>query len=330
MTLKISHSSIECYNQCSEKYRLRYRENLTSERISSPLFFGTAIDAALEVLLLKKKEDLTDKELNLLLNEDMYSIFDTTMREQNGVLLERNPNCDYFYSDFDFSVLTKEDHNYLSKVYPSINDWEEFFSTCKAYIKTHGELKPNTKIAFNNICWLSLYRKGEIMLKAYERDICPQIHRVYSIQKDIELLNDSGDILRGKIDFIASFIDNPDVKYLVDNKTASEPYKEDSVANSVQLSIYCEAEGFTNAAYAVMEKKIRSKEPKGRTQLIKDQISDDQKQKVFDNLEKQLDNIAREEFHKKDSPKECHFFGKKCPYYLYCWSGDMSGLRKRN
>ncbi len=330
MSINVSYSALECFEQCSEKYRLRYRERLSSEKLPSPLFFGSAIDAAVELLLLKKKQCPSEKELDLLLTEDAYSVFDKTMREQNGKLLERNPLCEYFYSDFDASLLTKDDFSYLSKAYPSIEDWNDFFTYCKKYIKTHGELKPGSKIAFNNLCWLSLYRKGEMMIAAYEKDILPEIHEVFDIQKEIELVNDSGDKLRGKIDFIASFKDDPTVRYLVDNKTSSEPYKDDSVANSVQLAIYCEAEACGRGAYAVMEKKMRIREPRARTQLIKDEVSDQQKQKVFDKLEAQLNNISCGEFAKKDSPKECHFFGKKCPYYLYCWNNnDMTGLYRK-
>lgn len=330
MSIKISYSALECYNQCSEKYRLRYNEKLSSEKISSPLFFGTAIDAAVELFLLTKKVNLTEKELDLLLNENAYSVFDRTMKEQNGQLLERNPLCEYFYSDFDPNILTPGDFKALTKAYPTITDWVDFFAYCKKYIKTHGELKPGSKAAFNNLCWLSLYRKGEMMLKAYERDILPEIEEVFDIQKDVELTNESGDKLRGKIDFIASFKTSPGVRYLVDNKTASEPYKDDSVANSIQLAIYCEAEACDRAAYAVMEKKMRLKEPKARTQLIKDSVSDEQKQKVFDNLENQLNNIACGEFHKKDSPKDCHFFGKPCEFFNLCWHGKMDGLKRRD
>jgi hypothetical protein len=330
MSISVSYSALECFEQCSEKYRLRYREKLSSEKIPSPLFFGSAIDAAVELLLLKKKQYLSEKELDLLLNEDAYSVFDKTMREQNGQLLERNPLCDYFYSDFDAALLTKEDLSYLSKAYPSIEDWNDFFTYCKKYIKTHGELKPGSKIAFNNLCWLSLYRKGEMMIAAYERDILPEIHEVFDIQKEIELVNDSGDKLRGKIDFIASFKDDPTIRYLVDNKTSSEPYKDDSVANSVQLAIYCEAETCDRGAYIVLQKKVRIREPKARTQLIKDKVSDEQKQKVFDKLEVQLNNIACGEFVKKDSPKECHGFGRPCEFFNLCWHGKMDGLKKRN
>jgi hypothetical protein len=138
LSINVSFSALECFEQCSEKYRLRYKERLSSEKISSPLFFGTAIDAAVELFLLKKKQCLSETELTLLLNEDAYSIFDKTMREQNGQLLERNILCEYFYSDFDANILTKEDFKYLNKAYPSIKDWDEFFSYCKKYIITNG------------------------------------------------------------------------------------------------------------------------------------------------------------------------------------------------
>lgn len=326
MSINVSFSALDCFEQCSEKYRLRYREKLSSEKISSPLFFGTAIDAAVELLLLKKKRNLSDKELDLLLTEDAFSVFDKTMKEQNGILLERNPLCEYFYSDFDHSLLTEEDFSYLKKAYPSILDWEEFFVYCKKYIKTHGELKTGSKITFNNLCWLSLYRKGEMMLKAYAQNILPEIEEVFDIQKEVELINESGDKLRGKIDFIASFKDDPTARLIIDNKTSSEAYKSDSVANSVQLAIYCEAETCNRAAYAVLEKKVRIKEPKIRTQIIKDTISEDFTNKVFAEIDEKLSKISKEEFYKKDNPKDCFFFGKSCPYYDLCWNNSYKGL----
>jgi len=330
LSINVSFSALDCFEQCSEKYRLRYREKLSSEKISSPLFFGTAIDAAVELLLLKKKRNLSDKELDLLLTEDAFSVFDKTMKEQNGILLERNPLCEYFYSDFDHSLLTEEDFSYLKKAYPSILDWEEFFVYCKKYIKTHGELKTGSKVAFNNLCWLSLYRKGEMMLKAYAQNILPEIEEVFDIQKEVELINESGDKLRGKIDFIASFKDDPTARLIIDNKTSSEAYKSDSVANSVQLAIYCEAETCNRAAYVVLEKKMRVKEPRARTQIVKDTITEEHKQKTFDIVEQKLNNIACENFSKKDSPKDCAFFGKPCEFFNLCWHGKMDGLKKRN
>lgn len=329
MSHSVSFSALECYEQCSEKYRLRYKERLSSEKITSPLLFGTAIDAAIELLLLKKKELLTEAELDLQLNEDAYSIFDKTMREQNGILLEKNPLCEYFFSDFDPTVLKAEDLALLNKQYPSIGDFEEFFIQCKKKINSKQTLKTGSKIIFNHMCWLSLYRKGEMLIAAYERDILPQIHRVYDIQKEIVLENASGDKLRGKIDFIASFETDIESKYILDNKTSSKAYAKDSVANSIQLVIYCEAENSDRAGYVVMEKTLRVKEPRARTQLILDKVTEEQKQKVFDKVETQLNNIASEVYEKKANPKDCSFFGRPCEFFNLCWKGSMDGLVKR-
>ena len=329
-SINVSYSALECYEQCSEKYRLRYRENLSSDKIPSPLFFGSALDAAVELLLLKKKHLLSEEELDLLLTEDAYSIFDKTMREQNGQLLEKNPNCEYFYSDFDLTLLLQEDVLGLKKAYPSVEDLGEFFIYCKKQLNTHGELPLSTRIVYNNIGWLSLYRKGELLIQAYEKDIMPEIAEVFDIQKAVNLINESGDKLRGKIDFVASFKDSPTTKFIVDNKTSSQAYNSDSVANSTQLAIYCEAENCDRAAYAVMEKKMRVREPRARTQLIRDVVSDEQKQKVFDKVEVQLNNISSDVFEKKQSPKDCVFFGRRCEFFNLCWHGKVDGLKKKS
>jgi hypothetical protein len=325
----VSFSALDLFEECSEKYRLRYRERLASEKIPSPLFFGTAIDTAVEVLLLRKKVLLTDVELDLTLTETAHSLFDKTMREQDGKLLERNVLCDYFQSDFDPNVLKIEDIKTLETSYPHITDFGQFFDDCKATFKAKKDLTKSAQLVYNHMCWLSLYRKGEMLLVAYEEEVLPQIHEVFDIQKNIQLINASGDKLRGKIDFTASFVDDPSKFFIVDNKTSSSPYTADSVANSDQLTIYCEAESVSHASYIVLEKKIRIKDPKTRTQVIKDVISEEQKQIVFDRIEIKLDNIAQNVFVKKDNPKDCFSYGKRCEFYKLCWSGDASGITKR-
>jgi hypothetical protein len=328
MSLKVSHSRLERFRQCSESYRLYYEENLTGVKIGSALFFGSAIDAALELFLLKKKEELTEKELSLMLTEDAYSMFDRTMREQNGIKLETNPLCDYFASDFDANVFKAEDLQLLEKTYGA-GDFFQFWEECNDKFRNKQDLLPDDRIIFNHICWLSLYRKGELLLKAYEVEILPQIHKVFAIQKEISLTNSAGDELIGKIDFIASFTDEPEVKYIADHKTASKAYTEESVSNSPQLHIYCEAEDTPRGAFVVLQKGIRVKEPKVRLQVIKDEMPQDLKEIIFEDIDNTLHKIARREFEKKESPKSCYAFGKKCEFYNLCWRGDTSGLKKR-
>lgn len=329
MNLKVSFSRLERFKQCSESYRLSVEERLSGTKINSPLFFGSAIDAAVELFLLKKKEELTEKELSLMLTEDAYSMFDKTMREQNGVLLEKNPLCDYFASDFDPAIYKSEDLLLLQKQYPSISDFFGFWESCNATIQARRELNSSDRVLFNHMNWLSLYRKGELMLAAYETEILPQIHKVFAIQKEIQLKNAAGDELNGKIDFIASFTDEPDKIYVLDNKTSSKAYKLDSVINSPQLNIYCEAEDIPRAGFIILEKKIRIKDPKVRVDVVKDLIDKDLKEVIFNKLDEVLHDIAARKFEKKESPRECHFFGKPCEFFNLCWKNDSSNLKKR-
>lgn len=326
MSIRVSFSALECFEQCSEKYRLRYIEKLSTENIPSPLFFGTAIDNAVEILLLSKKKNLSEQEQTLIKQETAQSVFHKYMILQNGVYLENSLLCEYFLSDYDESVFSEDDYKKLTDRY-KIEDWDKFYISCKKCIKNKEPLSKNNKKAFNNLCWVSLYNKGLLLIEAYERDILPEIDEVFEIQKNIELVNQSGDRLVGKIDFIAT-LKGSNFKTIIDNKTSSKAYKEDSVKTSTQLAIYCESEGCSDAAYAVMEKKLRVREPRARTQLIVDKISDEHFNIVFDKIEKQLDNIAKKSFSKKDNPKECFAFGKKCEFFDLCWSNNSKGLKR--
>jgi hypothetical protein len=95
------------------------------------------------------------------------------------------------------------------------------------------------------------------------------------------------------------------------------------------LHIYCEAEDIPRGCFVVLEKKLRIKEPKVRLQVIKDDMPEDLKEIIFDNIDKELHNIAERKFQKKTSPKDCWLFGKPCMFYNLCWKGDSSGLQKR-
>jgi hypothetical protein len=321
VTYKISNTQIDCYNQCSELYRLRYREGWKTKVQPSALWFGSALDEAFEMFLLTKKEELTESELDRMLTTTAY---DTYVRKMKETWDNHWEYLDFFASDFDPLVFKTEDLKTLKTKFPHIPDFLQFFEDNKK----NRDLKDD-KEAYNYLVWLSLFRKGEMLLDAYEKEILPNIHKVYSIQREVELLNESGDILGGKIDYEASFTDDPDIIYVCDNKTSSQPYPEDSVINSQQLSIYTEAVGTNKAAYTVVEKKIRKTEPKTRTQIIKSTIPEETYEKVFTNIENTLTMIHNDVFEKKALSKECWFFGKPCSMYGLCWNGDVSMLYKK-
>lgn len=329
MTYKLSYSSISTFEECSEKWRLKYIDKYRSTEINSPLFFGSALDASFEYLLLGKKHELTEDELTLLTTKSVYDVFDLAMNVQDGNTLPDNPNCVYFASDFDPDLLTIANLAELKKYDGDITDYFLFFSQCRELIKAKKSLPLADQRLHNLMCWMSLYNKGIMMIDQYKQDIIPQIREVYAIQKNVLMENASGDLVRGKIDFVCSFEDDPNTKYIVDNKTSSEPYAADSVANSLQLAIYCESEKIDMAAYVVAEKKLRKKDPRVRVNIIKGKVSEESFNAAFDKIDKTLYNIHEGNFFKKNSDRECYSFGRKCEFYKLCWYNNEEGLVKK-
>ncbi len=126
----------------------------------------------------------------------------------------------------------------------------------------HQNLMTDAQKAFE-----SLNSKGFLMLEALRKKVMPNIEHVYSVQEAITLENQdsSGDQFIGFIDFVVKW-KGYDKPIIFDLKTATVPYKADSVRTSQQLTIYTYAAGDkykTNlAGYVVLAKKIRKNRTK--------------------------------------------------------------------
>lgn len=242
---------------------------------------------------------------------------------------KENPDIEYFKSDIDLSILDENQIESLKKFDPEVEDHETFIEECFAIIKKKEKLSEEDQKLYNRIAWECLYSKGLMLIEAYNNDIMPQIHTVFEIQKKIELTDDNGNTVIGYIDAIVSFIDAPDRKVILDNKTSSKAYDADSVLESPQLATYCEAEQIEYGAYAVVEKTIRKKEPRTRSQLIIDKIPEKTIDETFEMYDTVLEGIKNEEFDKNYS-SGCYFFGKPCPYFRYCKTNgkNMEGLEE--
>ena len=328
--MKLSHSAANKYTTCSMMYKLHYKDRLRSNRIGSALFFGSCLDDALNILLLTKKKSLTEEESILVKANPKEAIIESlTNVKINGVVtnIRKSLLVDYYKSDYDNDLLTDDDFDDLimyAKTIEVVLSCKEDF---KGFVRSFQSIKNPTEInevkLYNYACWLCLKNKALMLFEHYRTEILPKIEEVYSIQKSVSL-PDGKDEFIGYIDFIASFVDEPGVKYVVDNKTSSSPYPADSVKTSTQLSAYCEFVGTDKAAYIVLEKKIRKRDPKVRSQIIKDYIPEQQFEETFDNLSEVFYNINEGKFEKNlDS---CFQYGKKCPYYDFCRDGSTEGL----
>jgi hypothetical protein len=102
------------------------------------------------------------------------------------------------------------------------------------------------------------------MLKSYHDTVLPKFKEVLSVQKQIDLIDESGNEMIGYIDFIVEMQDGR--RLLLDNKTAGRPYSKDAVKKSQQLVLYYMAAkdeySLDGAGFVVMLKKLAKKTKK--------------------------------------------------------------------
>jgi RecB family exonuclease len=302
-------------------YKHHYIDRVRPIGKGSALFFGGAMDEALNHLL--ETKNFTKMKKNTILDSSKYAF----VTEWEKCI--DNPDIEYFKSDIEFSLITELAVEDLIELDPEVTDHFEFLEECYAILKKKDKLSEEDQKLYNRIAWFSLLEKGKLLVEAYYNDILPQVHTVFDIQKKIELPDGKGNTIIGYIDAIVSFIDAPDRKVVLDNKTSSSTYKSDSVSLSTQLATYCEAEEIDYGAYGVVEKKIRKREPRTRTNLIIDEIPEKLLDETFQMYDNVLEGIQNEEFD-KNYESGCYFYGKPCPYFRYCKSNGkkMDGLEK--
>jgi PD-(D/E)XK nuclease superfamily len=240
MSIKLSHSAKSKYLQCGHSYRLHYIDKLRPVTLSSNLVFGSAIDNALNKML-ESKMDRAFKQTPQELLQNTIDEFNRSFEQgQNSnyeiVDLPLNPNLEYGRYDFDSDLLEKDDWKELFK-YDS-----NFFDTKNAVdakLKDGAEwidIPEENRMVLNYANWLCCQRRGHLLIQAYQESILPQIKRVIEVQKKVELLDEDGNNLNGVIDFVCELMDGSIA--IIDNKTSSTVYAEDSVKGSEQLATY--------------------------------------------------------------------------------------------
>lgn len=173
--------------------------------------------------------------------------------------------------------------------------------------------------------FLSLKKKGHLLLDAYKKEIMPRLKEVISIQGELtikgydDLGNETEDSIYGKLDLIAMIEDDNGVihKALLDNKTTSEPYPKNSVQKKDQLALY--AAGYSDIewfGYLTLNKK------NFKTQVILDRIDEAKRQDVLNKFIDTLNKIKEQNFEK--NTKSCYAFGRRCEFWTHCHQGYFS------
>jgi hypothetical protein len=186
MNNRISHSSINIYNECGQKYFLHYNQKLRSVTTGSALLFGSAIDKALENAL------------------------------------KTFPNCDINDTKAQFMKHWSDaELNGQPLVIPG--------SSLVKYTKGDYELDEDP--------WISLSKKGMLMIEAFYRDVLPNIEKVISAQEEISLINDNGDAVVGFADCVLQWKGEKS-PVIMDFKTSAKKYLSNAVLESQQLALY--------------------------------------------------------------------------------------------
>lgn len=233
--LRLSHSAISCFSSCGRKYEYRYLKRLRSKTTTGALLFGSALDQALNLLLEKKDVNEAIKAFKKHWSFGFINNKGTYLPDTTLVL--------YSKTDFDVDLLTPED---ITKFNEKQYEWNVYLSKSVGEVVSilqakkaesgFDSLSHEEKQTLNLANWLSLQRKGLIMIESYNEKVMPQIKEVLAVQKSIELQNDEGDKVIGYIDFIVELNDGRRV--VMDNKSTSVEYERDSASKSQQLILY--------------------------------------------------------------------------------------------
>lgn len=209
----------------------------------------------------------------------------------------------------------------------------EFGATDPNTIKySKADLDPSLiedlQVTYNPPAWHSLQAKGHMILTAYLEQVIPRIEKVILVQHEISLKNEFGDALIGVVDLVAT-IDGK--TYILDNKTSSIKYSEDSASISQQLGTYFEAlkdeYKLDGVGFIVIPKNIRKKkEPRVPIEMVFGSVGESVLSETFKMYETVLDGIKNGRF---ECSRNCCKQPWPCVYKTYCDSGgtDLTGLK---
>ncbi len=292
--ITLSFSAAQRYLLSPFSYFAHYFLRLRPAELSSALVFGSAFDEAINSLLIDKMEGRKpDIEKSKTLFCSKFLI-----QEINGETRYTHEDglIKFTKADLDESILTEEDlESGLNK------------------------------------SWLSLNRKGQLLIEAYAEQVLPRLERVLLVQHQISLVNEEGDKFTGIVDFVAQI----DGKiWIIDNKTSSIKYAANSANESAQLATYYEAlrdkYDIAGVCFITIPKSLRKKKkPIVEISFIFGSINEELLDKTFQDYDKVLTGIKTGHFHcTRNEENGCCSTPWGCGYKRYCESEgkDMTGL----
>ena len=210
------------------------------------MYFGTAIDQAVTDMLMNQPDWL----------QKFYDRWEFQMSNGKPVKILDNDEITYSHKDFDGDILEPKDFILLegwarqlnllpaAMTAPTDRDLINLYVTCsKAKKNPYIKITDEQFKYFNKASWLSLKRKGKILLNAFHTQFYPNITKVLSTQKRSKIEDGvTGDSIVGYIDMVLE-MKGYDKPIIFDLKTSSYPYDQQQIDLSQQLTIYSAMEG---------------------------------------------------------------------------------------
>lgn len=365
MAFRTSYSQNNTYLQCPKHWYWLYVEKYKPSSEGASLYFGSAIDYAVMSLL----EDRTVNAIDYF-NDRWKTAF------QNGKAKKifDSDTVMYSHNDFDEHVLQPQDKqdmvgwlNELQIAGLSNDPVEAYKEVSKSKKNPYKAISDKELKYFNRCSWLSLKRKGELLINAFILQFLPKVKKVHATQKYSKITDpNTGDTIAGYIDMILE-IDGYDKPIIFDLKTAAMPYKDEDIDLTEQLTLYAGMEAInynTNlVGYCVLPKMINkdtiancnscnhSKTGRHQTcdniingkrcggvwtesKVLKPEVQVLVREKnirQIDDLLSDISNIVlamKNNVVYKNTNKCSDWYGNKCAYYNLCHKGDDSGLIK--
>lgn len=247
MSISLSHSAMQKYNHCPRLYRLHYLDKVRPVGTTSALLFGSAMDKACENYILNRIKPQSSQ----------------VFKDEWSKVRETSEPIDFANADFDHELLVQSDNESILKdtSFVSVSDLVSVLSDPD--LATSEEEK--ARLAYAK--WISLYRKGKLMLAAFIKWVDENVEEVLGAQLAIELEDEEGNKVTGFADFVIK-VKGYDKPIVVDLKTAARPYMRDSVLESEQLALYflylreAKFSDMERAAYLVLSKQIKKNRTK--------------------------------------------------------------------
>lgn len=327
------------------------------------MYFGSAIDTAVTALL--------EGEQNW--RQKFSDRWKTAVNGGKFIPLFDNPSVVFAHSDFDEDILTEHDLNYLKSWAEELAlDYRDPVALFKEVAK--NKKNPYKKVTveeltyFSRASWLSLNRKGEILLDCFYTQFYPKITKVHATQKYASLKDEStGDSIVGVIDMVVEY-EGYDKPIIFDLKTSASPYDQEQLDVSDQLTLYAAMKGHEYntdlVGYVVLSKNIpkeadstcskcafkkngrhqtcnnevngvrcngswiEKKVPAPKVQVLVDKKSPLQVESLLVDMANVITAMKNNLVFK--NTQHCHnWYGSSCPYLNLCHKGNKQGLKTK-